>query len=96
MKRALKDTVITPEDKANCAYAMYNFAELGAYLKECETSEEVLKLLKYALNTKSKYYMITRIYGRYKVLKTTEDYEDIYAYAAAAGTPDRDISKIKR
>mgnify|MGYP003607993576 CR=1 FL=1 len=96
MKRALKDTVITPEDKAKCAYAMYNFAELGGYLKECETSEEVLKLLKYALNTKSKYYMITRIYGRYKVLKTAEDYEDIYAYAAAAGTSDRDISKIKR
>ena len=28
MKRALKDTVITPEDKAKRAYAIYNFAEL--------------------------------------------------------------------
>lgn len=96
MKRALKDTIITPEDKAKCARAMYDFATLGSYLKDCEASRQVLVLLKYALDMKSKYYMITRIYGRYKVLKTTEDYEDIYAYAADQGTSSRDISKIKR
>lgn len=96
MKHALRNIVITHEDKAECARAMYDFAALGSYLKDCEASRQVLTLLKYALDMKSKYYMITRIYGRYKVLKTTEDYEDIYAYAAEKGTSSRDISKIKR
>lgn len=92
---ALTELELTPRHKALCAQAVYDFVALSSYLQSCSTPTDALYVLKYLLDNNFKHYMITRVYGRYKKLRTAQDYKEIYTYAQDKGASDRSISKLK-
>ncbi len=82
---------LDPPTKLKCAKAIYDFASLGAYLQSCSHSIDALYVLKYIIQHKAKFYMLPRIYGRYRKLRSIEDYQGIRAYCIDKGISPRDL-----